>query len=100
MEFLQENWWYLLFVGAMMFMMFRRGGCCGGHSYGGYSHGGDHGSHYPPNTNQSNTQTMDMVKDPVCGMYINPNTAIHEVINGKTYYFCSEACRNEFRKRQ
>ena len=40
---------------------------------------------------------MAMVTDPVCGMRIDPDdaaaTAEHE---GKTYYFCSEACRDRF----
>jgi Cu+-exporting ATPase len=40
---------------------------------------------------------MAMVTDPVCGMRIDPDdaaaTAEHE---GKTYYFCSEACRDAF----
>jgi YHS domain-containing protein len=40
---------------------------------------------------------MAMVTDPVCGMRIDADdaaaTAEHE---GKTYYFCSEACRDRF----
>jgi YHS domain-containing protein len=40
---------------------------------------------------------MAMVTDPVCGMRIDPDdaaaTAEHE---GKTYYLCSEACRDRF----
>jgi YHS domain-containing protein len=40
---------------------------------------------------------MAMVTDPVCGMRIDPDdaaaTAEHE---GKTYFFCSEACRDRF----
>ncbi|MBN3036839.1 MAG: heavy metal translocating P-type ATPase [Candidatus Diapherotrites archaeon] len=35
-----------------------------------------------------------MPKDPVCGMEGNKN--ISAVKNGKAYYFCSEACRDEF----
>ncbi|WP_026038382.1 hypothetical protein [Clostridium arbusti] len=33
MKFLAENWWYFLIVFAMVFMMFRKGGCCGSHSH-------------------------------------------------------------------
>lgn len=40
---------------------------------------------------------MATVKDPVCGMMIEPadavGTAEHE---GKTYYFCSQDCKEEF----
>ncbi|WHH60157.1 hypothetical protein [Petroclostridium sp. X23] len=84
MDFLQENGLYLLFVGVMMFMMFRNGGCCGGHSgqrHGGGahgSHGGGCGDSHSTNHRGADAQTVDMVKDPVCGMHINPSTAIHE----------------------
>jgi len=38
----------------------------------------------------------DMVKDPVCGMYMDPRLAVkHEVKNG-TFYFCSEECKKKF----
>ncbi len=40
-----------------------------------------------------------MTKDPVCGMEIDEKkaagTAEH---NGKTYYFCSQACKAKFEK--
>lgn len=107
MEFLAQNWWYILLIGAFAYMMFRGGGCCGGHSHGGHKHSGhDHSGHsgHYGGTNraepgQVNSQ-VNMVKDPVCGMYVNPNNAIKEVLNGKTYYFCSESCRTEFLKKQ
>lgn len=42
---------------------------------------------------------MEKVKDPVCGMEIDKEktkgTTIHM---GKTYYFCSESCQEEFEK--
>ncbi len=38
-----------------------------------------------------------MVKDPVCGMEIKPETAFaHREHMGKTYYFCSENCVKQF----
>jgi Cu+-exporting ATPase len=38
------------------------------------------------------------VKDPVCGMDVNPATAKHEIEHaGKTYYFCSAHCLEKFR---
>jgi Cu+-exporting ATPase len=40
---------------------------------------------------------VEKVKDPVCGMMIDPASAKgksqHE---GKTYYFCSEGCKKKF----
>ena len=38
----------------------------------------------------------DTVKDPVCGMYMDPKLAI-PLENGKeSLYFCSEECRRKF----
>jgi Cu+-exporting ATPase len=40
---------------------------------------------------------MAMVTDPVCGMRIDPDDAVATVEHeGKTYYFCSEVCRDAF----
>ena len=38
----------------------------------------------------------DTVKDPVCGMMIDPAKARHEVISEHDYCFCSDECRNRF----
>lgn len=36
-------------------------------------------------------------KDPVCGMEVSRLTAIAETdYGGKTYYFCSDGCRDAF----
>jgi len=40
----------------------------------------------------------EKVKDVVCGMEIDPDTAAAtEEYKGKTYYFCSPGCRDQFR---
>ncbi len=41
---------------------------------------------------------MDSVKDPVCGMTVNPQTAKggHTDYNGQTYYFCNPKCKAKF----
>jgi len=37
------------------------------------------------------------VKDPVCGMSVNPAKAAAQVVHeGQTYCFCSLACRDQF----
>lgn len=37
------------------------------------------------------------MKDPICGMYVDENTAqIKKTIRGTTYYFCSESCLRQF----
>ena len=38
-------------------------------------------------------RAMKLVRDPVCGTYVSPETAISD----QGEYFCSEKCRNEFR---
>ncbi len=39
------------------------------------------------------------VKDPVCGMEIDPTTAAGKVeYKGQTYYFCSPGCKKAFEK--
>jgi Cu+-exporting ATPase len=43
-------------------------------------------------------QTMALVKDPVCGMDIDPNTTTAaEDYQGKTYHFCSTVCHDKFK---
>jgi len=38
----------------------------------------------------------NMVKDPLCGMYMDPRLAVkHETKNG-IFYFCSEECKKKF----
>lgn len=40
-----------------------------------------------------------MVKDPVCGMEIDPKTAAQKsTYQGQTYYFCSPGCKAAFDK--
>ena len=39
----------------------------------------------------------DTVRDPVCGMDIEPATAAGKSeYNGQTYYFCSSGCKQSF----
>lgn len=37
-----------------------------------------------------------MKKDPVCGMVVDEKTAIKRVIEGRTFYFCSDTCAETF----
>ena len=49
------------------------------------SHGGD------------STAGRDGVRDPVCGMTVDPHTTPHRHEHrGRTYYFCSAGCRTKF----
>lgn len=35
-------------------------------------------------------------KDPVCSMSVTSDSAYRKMEQGKTYYFCSQACQKEF----
>ncbi|MDF7640508.1 heavy metal translocating P-type ATPase [Bifidobacterium sp. ESL0784] len=57
----------------------------------------------PAKAKEGTTMKMNMsdsastVKDPVCGMMIDPKTAAgSQEYNGKTYYFCSDNCAKSF----
>src|SRR5262245_33752200 len=40
------------------------------------------------------------LKDPICGMDVEPATALNAVgMDGETYFFCSQHCLNKFRSR-
>jgi P-type Cu+ transporter len=40
-----------------------------------------------------------MMKDPVCGMSVDPKTAAAKSdYQGQTYYFCSAGCKTSFDK--
>ncbi|WOH66354.1 heavy metal translocating P-type ATPase [Bradyrhizobium sp. BWA-3-5] len=59
--------------------------CCGGH--GDHAHIG-HGHHH---------DGAATVRDPVCGMTVNPATSKHRFdYKGETFHFCSAGCRTKF----
>jgi Cu+-exporting ATPase len=41
-------------------------------------------------------QSNSLTKDPICGMTVDEKTAIHTERDGKTFYFCSNHCRQQF----
>jgi len=52
---------------------------------------------------QANSRTVsrgadasDMVRDPVCGIYVAASQALKEVTGSGTFYFCSQKCRERF----
>src|SRR5258706_13077342 len=61
-------------------------GCCGG----GHDHAGhDHHDHHADATAK--------VRDPVCGMTVDPPTSRHRFdYRGETFHFCSAGCRTKF----
>lgn len=41
--------------------------------------------------------SVKLVRDPVCGTYVAPGTALSLSAGGATHYFCSEECRAKYR---
>jgi YHS domain-containing protein len=41
-------------------------------------------------------QQKETVKDPVCGMYMDPRLAIRQEEGGESLFFCSEECRQKY----
>ena len=40
---------------------------------------------------------VQLVRDPVCGTYVAPGSALSLSTGGTTHYFCSEECRAKYR---
>lgn len=46
---------------------------------------------------KQDTQGINLlVEDPVCGVYISKETAIHENVDGKEAFFCSRNCADKY----
>ena len=61
--------------------------CCGGHGDAGHNHA-SHSHH---------AHTVATVRDPVCGMTVDPATSKHRFdYRGETFHFCSAGCRTKF----
>ena len=39
---------------------------------------------------------MTMTRDPICGMTVNPESALHSERDGQTFYFCTDECLKQF----
>ena len=49
--------------------------------------------------NDTRKEGLFMAKDPVCGMNVDEEKAAGKAThNGKTYYFCSPKCKENFEK--
>ena len=67
----------------------KEAGCCG--------HGGCHGMEHGGMSAGKGDSAANAVKDPVCGMSVNPATAAAtREYNGVTYYFCNPGCADKF----
>jgi YHS domain-containing protein len=41
-------------------------------------------------------EAMAEFKDPICGMHVKVSSNLNAELDGKTYYFCSDHCLQEF----
>ena len=41
---------------------------------------------------------VKLVRDPVCGTFVAPGSALSLSAGATTHYFCSDTCRESFRK--
>ena len=65
------------------------------HADAGHNHPHAAAGHGAPT--QAGVAAAHLVKDPVCGMDVDPHTAKHRTeYRGRTYYFCSARCRERF----
>ena len=60
----------------------------------GHAHHHDHGAHV--GHHHQRVSDAGKVKDPVCGMMVDPHTTKHRAQYGQPYYFCSSGCRTKF----
>ncbi len=54
------------------------------------------GKNRPVSRGARTQSTNRMVKDPVCGMYLDLRLAIPFEDKNGTYYFCSKECRSKY----
>jgi Cu+-exporting ATPase len=56
-----------------------------------------HHAHGQPAADSGGPAVADGVRDPVCGMTVDPHKTPHrQEHSGRTYYFCSARCRDKF----
>ena len=58
----------------------------------------DHGEHHHHQHEHSDAAAARVMKDPVCGMDVDPATCTRTIVHdGETYYFCNDKCVSLFK---
>ncbi|WP_425490126.1 heavy metal translocating P-type ATPase [Dyella telluris] len=75
--------------------------CCGGQTAAaGTAAPHDHQQHHHPHSHDHaghHDHAAQAIKDPVCGMTVDPATAKHQAgHDGNTFYFCAQRCKDKF----
>lgn len=68
----------------------------GGH--GGHGSGDGQGGHSNHGGGSGSGGGSRMIKDPVCGVFVDLQTSISSKHMGHNFYFCSPACKENFDK--
>jgi YHS domain-containing protein len=79
-------WRFLLFISAIWLIQRALGVLLGSRSKSSKSEP----------SHASGSPVGKMVKDPICGMYLDPRLAVSVQNKNETVYFCSEECRRKF----
>lgn len=88
----------IIIFGGLFYLMMRKGGCGMGHrGHGGYGSGDGQGRH-SNHEEGSGSGGSRMIKDPVCGVFVDLQTSISSKHMGQNFYFCSPACKENFDK--
>lgn len=88
----------IIIFGGLFYLMMRRGGCGMGHrGHGGHGSGDGQGRH-SNHEEGSGSGGSRMIKDPVCGVFVDLQTSISSKHMGQNFYFCSPACKENFDK--
>ena len=53
----------------------------------------------PSHSRGSTVKQGTMEKDPVCGTYVDTDSALRRSFRGETHYFCSSECLEKFKQR-
>jgi uncharacterized protein len=54
---------------------------------------------HPGMNGNASAEPNNMVKDPVCGMYMDSRLAVRLENRKESYYFCSEECKDKYLSR-
>ena len=87
MQWLAQNWIWIVFAIGILLLMRRGGIGCG---MGGHGHA--HGASRHEEQHHVDTRP----KDPVSGEEVNPETAVNAMYQGRVFYFASRENREKF----
>lgn len=91
MQWLSQNWLWIVFA-IGVFLLMRRGGMACGMGHGRSNDGGKESSHH----HDANTTLDNQAIDPVDGQGVDPSNAINTMYQGRMYYFASSDNREKF----